>query len=196
MVTLDETDMAILRQLATDGRRAYSAIADEVGLSGPAVSDRVSRLEDAGIIRSFTVEIDRSQLTAGVPVFVQLDGPLEDHDSVIDTISDEEAIEHVFTTAEGDVWFSARAAGRNVRTWLSTLLEEVESPPYSLTLLDEVQWTPSLHGTEFALTCDECGNSVDSEGESTRLGDRVYHFCCPSCASRFSERYESLEGDR
>lgn len=52
---------------------------------------------------------------------------------------------------------------------------------YEVTLLTGVEWTPSIGGTEFALTCAECGNTVTSEGSAARIGDDLYQFCCPSC---------------
>jgi len=193
MSTLDETDLEILALLVEDARRPYSAIGDTVGLSGPAVSDRVSRLQEAGVIERFTVDVDRSQLSAGVPVFVQLDVPPESIEAVRTAVGEAEGVEHVFVTAEGEVWCYARAQVENVRRWLDGLLGDVGDVDYDVTLIDEAAWEPSISGTEFALTCVECGNTVDSEGESVRLDGDVYHFCCPSCRSRFEDRYQRIE---
>jgi len=44
MRDLDDTDLEILSLLAEDARRPFSEIGERVGLSGPAVSDRVTRL--------------------------------------------------------------------------------------------------------------------------------------------------------
>src|SRR5438034_3147057 len=63
---LDAVDRKILRQLATDGRASYQAIADEVGLSRPAVMERVKRLEEAGYITGYGARLDRAK--AGFPV--------------------------------------------------------------------------------------------------------------------------------
>ena len=193
MDALDDTDLEILSLLGENARRPYSEIGEAVGLSGPAVSDRVTRLRESGVVDGFTVEVDRSQLRAGVPIFVRVEVPTGETDAVRAAVGDADAVEHVFATADGDVWFSARAQRSNVRTWLDGLLGDVDGVDYSVTLLDEVAWEPSMSGTAFALTCAECGNTVDSEGESTRIGDDVYHFCCPSCRSRFEERYDRIE---
>lgn len=193
MRELDETDLEILTLLAEDARRPFSAIAEEVDLSGPAVSERVTRLQEAGVINRFTVDVDRSQLRAGIPVFVQVgscSGPVDD---VKDEIGEAEAVEHLFVTADGEIWFYARAQGRKVRHWLDGLFEDLEDVDYTVTLMDETEWRPSLEGTEFALTCAECSNTVDSEGETARIDGAVYHFCCPSCKSRFENRYQRLE---
>ena len=193
MRELDDTDLEILRLLAEDARRSWRDIGDEVGLSGPAVSDRVARLRESGIIRGFTVDLDRSQLRAGIPVLVQarVDG---DPAELRERLGEDDAVDHVFVTAAGDVWFSARAESQRVGRWLDGLLGP-EVTDHEVTLLDAIDWTPSVDGTSFALTCAECGNTVDSEGESSRLGDGVYHFCCASCRTRFSERFERFEAD-
>jgi len=77
MRDLDETDLEILSLLAEDARRPFSEIGgDRVGLSGPAVSDRVTRLEETGVIKRFTVDVDRTKLRAGVPVLVDVELPV------------------------------------------------------------------------------------------------------------------------
>jgi DNA-binding Lrp family transcriptional regulator len=195
MPELDDTDIEILSLLADDGRRPYSDIADSVGLSAPAVSNRVTRLKEAGVINRFTVHVDQSTLRAGVPVFVRLDpGPAE-LDSLRSRLADTDGVEHLFVTAESELWFYGRAETGNVRGWVEGLLEDPSEATYSVTLVDDTEWTPSVDGTAFALTCAECGNTVDSEGESVRIEGSIYHFCCPSCHSRFEERYQRIESD-
>lgn len=191
MGTLDETDLEILSLLGEDARRSFSEIGEQVGLSGPAVSDRVTRLREAGVINRFTIDVDRSQLRAGVPVFVRTTASAET-ETLRERVGDEEAVEHVFVTADGEVWFYARAQSQNVRQWLEGLFADVDAE-YTVTLMDDAEWRPSLDGTEFALTCAECRNTVDSEGESARIDGQLYHFCCSSCRGRFEERYDRLE---
>ncbi|HVB71567.1 MAG TPA: Lrp/AsnC family transcriptional regulator [Acidimicrobiales bacterium] len=48
---LDRIDREIISLLQRDGRRAYGAIADEVGLSEAAVRRRVQRLRDSGVMQ-------------------------------------------------------------------------------------------------------------------------------------------------
>lgn len=55
---LDRIDHQILRLLCEDGRMSHAAIAKEVGLSGPAVHERVRKLERRGIIKGYTAVID------------------------------------------------------------------------------------------------------------------------------------------
>jgi DNA-binding Lrp family transcriptional regulator len=191
----DETDLEILQLLLSNARRPYSDIADVVGLSAPAVSDRVARLQEMGIIRRFTLDIDRSQLRKGIPVLVRLD--LADDGAVVEetrtTLLSDGAVEHVFTTATADLVVYARVTGTDVAGWLEDLLGEGEVEGSDVTLLSAADWSPDLGGTEFALSCAQCGNTVDSEGTATRIDGDLYQFCCPSCEARFTERYEELQ---
>jgi len=195
MRDLDETDMQILSMLAADARRPFSEIGEEVGLSGPAVSDRVTRLEEAGVINGFTIDLDRSTLRAGVAVLIDCELPPGSLDAAREAVAAADAVEHVFVTADGDLRFYARVEAANVREWVAGLFEEIPIDDYTVTLVDDVAWTPSVDGIEFALTCAECGNTVDSEGETTRIDGEVYHFCCQSCLTRFEDRYRRLEAD-
>src|SRR2546426_9629708 len=63
---LDAVDRKILRILGSDGRASYQAIADEVGLSRPAIMERVKRLEESGHIAGYYARVDRAR--AGFPV--------------------------------------------------------------------------------------------------------------------------------
>ena len=193
MAQLDDTDLEILSLLVENARLAYSEIGEAVGLSGPAVSDRVTRLREAGVINHFTVDVDRAQLRAGVPVLVSVDLPPGTQTELRERLREADGVEHVFVTADGAIQFYARAEAENVRGWVENLLDSIDFRDYTVTLVDDVEWTPSVEGVEFALTCAECNNTVDNEGETARIDGEVYHFCCPSCLSRFEERYRRLE---
>ena len=47
---LDTTDWAILNELQIDARLSYAELGRRVGLSSPAVQERIRKLEDYGII--------------------------------------------------------------------------------------------------------------------------------------------------
>ncbi|GAB7092965.1 AsnC family transcriptional regulator [Halolamina litorea] len=193
MRDLDETDMTILRILSADARASYSEIGEEVDLSAPAVSDRVSRLEEAGVIRGFTLDLDRSQLQGGVPLLVTVDVDPGHTSAVRAAVDDIEAAEHVFQTADGDVVFHARLSESEVEEVLAGVAGAGGVADFDVTMLTDVDWTPTVSGSGFALECAECGNTVGSEGQASKIGDSVYHFCCLTCKGRFEQRHERLE---
>ena len=55
---LDETNLAILSELQADARLSLAELGRRVGLSSPAVADRVQRLERDGVITGYHAEVD------------------------------------------------------------------------------------------------------------------------------------------
>lgn len=194
MRDLDETDLEILQLLMSNARRPYNDVAEAVDLSPPAVSDRVARLQERGIIRGFTLDIDRSQFRKGIPVLVTLKiASTRDVSSVKETLFDTGAVEYVFITAEADIVVYARVPDNDVANWLDDIFDEGTIDNFEVKLLAGSDWSPNLGGMEFALSCAQCGNTVDNEGTAARFDGDLYQFCCPSCEARFGERYEQIQ---
>ena len=55
---LDDTDRRIISVLQSDARASMRSIAEQAGVSLGTVSNRVHRLEDAGVIRGYTVQLN------------------------------------------------------------------------------------------------------------------------------------------
>ena len=70
--SLDKIDRHILRLLRQDGRMAHSAIAKTVGLSGPAVHERVRKLEQSGVIAGYSAVLDPDLLDRPHVAFVMV----------------------------------------------------------------------------------------------------------------------------
>lgn len=69
---LDETDRALLTALADDARQPVSELARRVGLSAPATAERVRRLEAAGVIAGFAVQLDPRALGYTLQAIVRI----------------------------------------------------------------------------------------------------------------------------
>ena len=67
---LDPIDRQILRFLREDGRMSHAAIAKEVGLSGPAVHERVRKLEQRGVIMGYQALVSPRAVGAEVTAYV------------------------------------------------------------------------------------------------------------------------------
>ncbi|MEP4031510.1 Lrp/AsnC family transcriptional regulator [Roseibium polysiphoniae] len=55
---IDDIDRQLLEDLLGDARLPLKELAIRVGLSSPSVSDRLRRLEEGGVIRGFTIDVD------------------------------------------------------------------------------------------------------------------------------------------
>src|SRR5215469_14852620 len=63
---LDETGWHILEALQENARLSFSELGQRVGLSSPAVTERVRRMEDAGIITGYRAEVNTAKI--GYPI--------------------------------------------------------------------------------------------------------------------------------
>jgi Lrp/AsnC family transcriptional regulator, leucine-responsive regulatory protein len=58
----DDIDIQLLQLLSGNARASLKELGAAVGLSSPSVAERVRRLEERGVIRRFTIEIDPAAL--------------------------------------------------------------------------------------------------------------------------------------
>ena len=68
----DRRNVELLRLLRDDPRLSTSELARRVGLSAPAVRERILRLEESGIIRGYRLELDPAALGYPVAAFVRV----------------------------------------------------------------------------------------------------------------------------
>lgn len=66
----DEIDRGMLRMLQENGRVSQHDLSAAVGLSSPAVGDRLRKLEERGIIRHFTAVLDPRRIGLDVTAFI------------------------------------------------------------------------------------------------------------------------------
>ena len=69
---LDPVNIRLLSLLGTDPRQSMSQLARRLGVSPPTARERVRRLEDAGVIRGYRVDIDPAAIGLPVAAWVRL----------------------------------------------------------------------------------------------------------------------------
>jgi Lrp/AsnC family transcriptional regulator, leucine-responsive regulatory protein len=69
---LDDVNVAVLAELHAEPRITMSALGRRVGMSAPAVTERVQRLERAGVIRGYRLEVDPAALGLPVTAFARI----------------------------------------------------------------------------------------------------------------------------
>ncbi|RQH01335.1 winged helix-turn-helix transcriptional regulator [Natrarchaeobius oligotrophus] len=191
MRDLDDTDLEILELLTEDARRPYSEIADRVELTPPAVSDRVSRLEEQGIIQGFTIDVDRETLYGETPVLVELTPRPTAVEGVYAAAGELEGVEAVFEGMDGRVVVHATLPDADVRSWLAAELDLEAVSSYDVTVLSRSNRVAGVAATDFSLECVVCGKEVVGDGVTATVGGEAKTFCCPSCEDRYVSRYES-----
>jgi Lrp/AsnC family transcriptional regulator, leucine-responsive regulatory protein len=69
---LDDTNRRLLAELQADARLSLAELGRRVGLSSPAVGERLQRLEQAGVILGYRADVDPSALGYGLTVVIRV----------------------------------------------------------------------------------------------------------------------------
>lgn len=79
MIDLDDTDIAILQALQSNARISMTELGDRLGVAASTCQRRLARLEDLGLIESYTTHLDEERLgyDGGVMVQITLDSQSE-----------------------------------------------------------------------------------------------------------------------
>jgi Lrp/AsnC family leucine-responsive transcriptional regulator len=134
----DAIDQQLISALMADSRLSLKALANISGLSSPSIAERLRRLEERGVLKAYTVEIDPKHFGYLLQAIVRirpLPGQLQEVERQIQSIPE-------FTECDkvtGDDCFIARL---HVRTMdhLDTLLDRLNV--YAVTNTAIVKKTP------------------------------------------------------
>jgi len=69
-MAIDKIDYLILNELIKNARESASNIADSIGMSVPAVTERIKKLHDSGVIKGYSISIDNHMIGMDVSAFI------------------------------------------------------------------------------------------------------------------------------
>lgn len=100
---LDDVDRAILRELQRNARTPYSEIARRIDMSSATVHDRVKRMEEEGVIRGYSADVDPPVVGLNVEAVVGFRIVQGQSEETLARLEDlEEVQEILLTTGEWD----------------------------------------------------------------------------------------------
>lgn len=138
MPLLDELDRNLVRLLAVEARLPLAELGRRTGLSAPAVTERIRRLEEAGVLRGYGAVVDPAALGYGVAALVRvrpMPGQLAKVAGLLDAC--EEVVECDRVT--GDDCFVARVNVASIEA-LERLIDRIL--PHAMTNSSLIQSTP------------------------------------------------------
>jgi len=89
---LDRLDRRLLRELQTDARLSLA----ELGLSSPALAERLRRLEERGVIQGYRTDIDSHALGYPVTALIRLFVPAERYPRIEALLADMPEVREAF----------------------------------------------------------------------------------------------------
>lgn len=127
----DETDLKILTILQKNGRITNSKLASEIGISPPAMSERVKRLEASGMIERYIAVLDRQKAGFGLMAIINVSLSLHQI-SNLNTVKDqlvqlEEVLECYQMT--GDIDFLLKVATKDMNSYTAFVNNKLSGIP-------------------------------------------------------------------
>jgi Lrp/AsnC family leucine-responsive transcriptional regulator len=134
---IDEIDRNIIEALSQDARLSIKELAQRVALSSPSVSERLKRLEERGVIRGFTLDLDSKALGYSLQAIVRikpLPGKLHIVQKLIEDIPQITECDKV----TGDDCFVARLQLRSIEQ-LDGILDQIADKAETSTAIVKAQ---------------------------------------------------------
>jgi Lrp/AsnC family leucine-responsive transcriptional regulator len=84
MTKIEEKDRKILQILSIDSRQSVERVSEQVGLSPTPVRRRIRRMEEEGVIRRYTLDVDMKRCGFGLQLFVFIKLQSRDRETIAD----------------------------------------------------------------------------------------------------------------
>lgn len=143
---LDDLNVAILKELSDNARISSAEIGRRVGLSSPAVAERISRLEELGYIKGYHAELDFDKIGLSIQAFISFKTNMK-HGEILKFVKSlPNIIEWHTVTGNATILFKVATQSRDELAKMLVFMEEHGETSTSLILEGESKSLPDLGG--------------------------------------------------
>lgn len=135
---IDEIDWKILKELQVNARITFAELGRRVGLTTPAVIERIKKLEDARIITGYRAEIDTAKVGFPITAFIRMSISGVDYSHIIEVAEQSKEVLECHRGTGGDS-FILKVAVADVEH-LQSLIDRLT--PYGITTTSIVLSSP------------------------------------------------------
>ena len=135
---IDEIDWKILKELQLNARITFAELGRRVGLTTPAVIERIKKLEDAKIITGYRAEIDTAKVGLPITAFIRMSISGVDYSHIIEVAKQSNEVLECHRGTGGDS-FILKVAVASVEH-LQTVIDKLT--PYGITTTSIVLSSP------------------------------------------------------
>jgi Lrp/AsnC family transcriptional regulator, leucine-responsive regulatory protein len=126
-IKLDKTDLKILRILQNNGKITNIQLSNDIGLSPAPTLERVRKLENSGIIKSYHAVVNAAKLGVNITTFMQVTlsyhkaNAIQSFKNEVDAI--DEIVECYHVTGQGD--FLLKVVTQDIHTYERLILDKI-----------------------------------------------------------------------
>lgn len=93
------SDLALIKELMKNSRVPYTELAEMFGVSEAAIRKRIRRLEEKGVIRKYTLDVDIRKLGFEIRALIGVDTLPENFLSVVDMLKQKDDVISLYTSS-------------------------------------------------------------------------------------------------
>lgn len=189
-MALDLKDLEIIKILQEDARTPILDISKKLGMSRPSIKGRIEKLQKAGIIKGFTVVVNRNAIRDHILLLIAM--KIEEP-PVFEKLKDMSEFLEIYETMGGH-----NAVGKAMVSNMTELQEfmgklkklgirEVDSSIVLNTIKEEYE---ADIGPDIGITlnCDYCGKEIVGNSYKFKIHNKEYYMCCPICLKQFKKK--------
>jgi Lrp/AsnC family leucine-responsive transcriptional regulator len=196
-MNLDETDVNILKVLQVNGRLSFRQIAERVKVSVPTVSNKISNMENLGIIRGYIAEFSPEKL-GELSVIMNIKAKPSELRSIAQRFERDEHVRTMCTISNGRLLMICTFSEPHlINEFVSRLVDIPEIMEYDISniisVVKESQRAIIAPGLTVLLQCAYCRKDIRDEGVKVKVEGKDYYLCCHTCRQAFEEKYEKLK---
>jgi len=194
---LDDLDIHLLSILQREGRIPLNELSNRIGLSTPTVRKRIERLIELGVIKMFTVVVDKTKFRETISVFLIIEGKPEKIRNIGEKLAEYPEITEVYVVT-GDHNLVAKAFIDDIDK-LQTIIREISTMPdvyniHASLINDTIKEESGIQikpGTGIKVYCSFCGKLIEKSPKKLIHNNRTLYFCCDTCLSEFKKKHKS-----
>jgi Lrp/AsnC family transcriptional regulator, leucine-responsive regulatory protein len=193
-MNLDGTDVNILKVLQINGRLSFRQISERVKVSVPTVSNKISNLENLGVIKGYQADLDTERL-GEISVILIIKAKPSELQKVAENFEEDGNVRKVFVLSNGRLLmictFTESHRINEFVTRLGSIPEIIEYDIANIVrVIKENHRALVEMGASVVLQCAECGKDIWEEAIRIKVDGEDHYFCNPECAKIFQDKLD------
>ncbi len=188
---LDNVDITIINELMNDGCLSLRDLSKKTGISAPAVSSRIKRLRDAGVILGTTLIIDKNKVSGLITSFFLIKCDPSKLESTAGMLSTLDEVTQLFTlTGSYSLMAKVELDDMNSLGSFVEKLGKIEGViEFNTLIINKYFKEQQKPFNKINLKCEYCGNIITGKPYRIEYRGITRFLCCPTCLGEFKKKY-------